>query len=229
MLKGNYHSVAQKIYISKLHIEDHFMNKFFGKYFLLMTLLSSLFYSCENPTSPDPIYYQISNTPIITGIVRTGSDSPEPLGIIGSPNEKSELSVNVAVNTSNMGSSIPKNFNMSPLYPNPTDGSISIRYSLPYKSDVSVWVVRGKSPEESSNTNNTVYTNGYFITPSNNFIQELSSRTAYAGSYAIIWDIRDQKGNILPDGYYRIYLVVNGNLMWRDLWIYKHAGEEGYY
>lgn len=203
------------------------MKKSGKKYILFITLL--LLYSCDNPVNQDPVYYQISNPPIITGIVRTGPDSPEPLGIIGSPNEKSSISINKVSSTTNIASSIPQNFKMSPLYPNPTNGSVDIRYSLPYKSNISIWVVRGKSLEESLNSSRTTYTNGYFITPSNNFIQKLGSRTSDAGNYSMVWDIKDHDGNKLPDGYYRIYLVVNGNLMWRNLWIFKHAGQEGYY
>ena len=197
------------------------MKKLFRKYFLLTPIIFSIFfYSCDNSVSVDPVYYEISNPPIITGIVRTGEDSPTPLGTIGSPNEKTTLSY-----SGNSNSMLPNKFIMSSPFPNPTDYSTTIMFSLPIKSKISIWVVRGKAVGEDF-IDHSIYSNGYFKVPSEQFSMKLDEGIKEAGRYAFIWQAKDQAGNQLPDGFYRIYLIINDNMLWRDVWLYHPANQE---
>ena len=200
------------------------MNKFCKKYFLLSSVIFSIFsYSCNNPVSPDPIYYRIANPPVITGIIRTGPDSPEPLGIIGTPNEKSTLSYS----GSPSNNALPNKYIMSSPFPNPTDYSTEIMYTLPVKSKISLWVVRSRTAGEDF-IDHSIYSNGFFKTPSEQFSLKLDGGTKDGGRYAFNWVTKDQSSNQLPDGFYRIYLVINNDLLWQDVWVYHTANQETY-
>ena len=186
--------------------------------FLLLPLLfvPMIFYSCSSPTSADPILTEIAYPPVITGIVVTGPDSPIELGTIGNPNGKLSLPFNGNLNNSQP---IPQVFRIFNLFPNPASNGTSILYSLPEKSLVSIWVVRGRMPGEDF-TDHALYEEGLFKTPSKQFSMNLYNGYPAAGFHNFIWNGKDQNGNQLPNGFYRIYVEINGNLLWEDCMIY---------
>ncbi len=197
------------------------MEKFEKHFFALFIIfLPVLFSSCKQ--SSNPVAYEIANTPIITGILVTGPDSPYPLRIIGTPNEKSTLTYNGPPDNK-----LPHRYSIEPPYPNPAYNGTNIRFTLPVQSNISLWVVRGRAPAESPN--HSAYLNGYYAVPSNRFSMKLMEGKKYAGVYTFLWDGKDQNRETLPDGLYRIYLSVDGGgLMWRDVMIYHSLGEQNF-
>jgi hypothetical protein len=187
------------------------MNKFIVCLTLFVTLLfSTMFYSCSNPVSPDPIAYYIANPPIITGIVRTGETDPSPLGIIGTPNPKSQL----------------RNYHMEAPYPNPTASGSKIYYAIPEDTYISIWIVKGRLAGENQ-TDYKFYSNGYFKSPPEMFSMKLFEGVRQAGVWVIEVNAKNLNGYVLPDGFYRIYIEISGEFMWQDLMVYSGAGQEG--
>jgi len=73
-------------------------------------------------------------------------------------------------------------FKVSPVYPNPFNPSTTITYFLP------------------NNDNNLVQVNVYDIT--GNLVRTLFNANQQAGNYSIVWDGKDNNGEIVPAGTY---------------------------
>jgi hypothetical protein len=190
--------------------------------YIIIFLFFFILNSCKNSASLSPIAYEMANPPIITGIIRTTPEGPFPIGTWGKPIEKGSLPFD-----GQPAPGIPSEYMMDALYPNPTDGAVIIRYILPVRTNISCWVVRGKTSGNATR-NGAAYLNGYFVVPNINFSLKLFEETSEAGAYQFTWSCKDKDNNLLPNGLYRIYLSVDGKLMWRDLMIYNGiGGEEG--
>jgi hypothetical protein len=169
------------------------------------------FYSCNNSNPTEANINIDLNPPLITGIVRTSEAGPRAIAIYGNPNEKSDIIENNKLN-----------FYIDSPYPNPTDGSTSISFYVPVKTNVLVWIIKGRlSVENASGSVN--YANSNYVSPFTNYFQILYQRDDDPGRYILIWSGRDQNGKILPDGVYRVYIEVNGQLMWRNIWLYRNV------
>jgi hypothetical protein len=177
---------------------------------IILILFSVVFYSCDDPVSPDPIAYYISNPPVITGFVRTGEASPDPLGVWGKPNGKHE---------------IPGGYYMTAPYPNPTDSYTNIYYAVPVESYVSIWIVKGRLPGEDEK-NYELFANGYFIKNDMKFSAQIFEGYRSAGSYRIGINLNDLSTGVVPDGLYRVYIEINGEFMWQDIMKYYLSGTE---
>lgn len=181
-----------------------------GSSFIIPILFPILFYSCDNPVSPDPIAYFISNPPVITGFVKTGESSPDPLGVWGKPNGKSE---------------IPGGFHMQTPYPNPTDRITTVVYSQPEEAYVSIWLVKGRLPDESE-SGYQLFTNGYFIKNNVKLSAKIYEGNRLPGIYHQGIDLNNLSTGTVPDGLYRIYIEINGEFMWQDVMKYHLSGTE---
>lgn len=187
-------------------------------------LFPFVFYSCnESAIEPDPSFFILSNPPVITGIVITGESSPEPLGVWGEPNEKG--SFDNGYGKSQDGESIPKGYSMISPFPNPTSDGFSLFYSLPVKTNVSIWIVRGILPGEK--TEPTLYANGYFNRPTSRFCKKIYEGVQGAGIYSKLISLNDETEEDLSLAFYRIYLVIDNYLLWRNVAKYDQAGTEG--
>jgi hypothetical protein len=180
--------------------------------FLPIVLIPFFLNSCKSPTSPELIINEIKSPPVITGIVIT-DETGEQVGVFGYPNERESLPSN-------------KYFRLDAPYPNPTYPSLKIDYAVPMKSNISFWVVKGTASVEIIN-NMAYYFNCQIFNSSNNYAIKLFEGVKDPGYYEISFDGKDKYGNILPDGFYRIYEDVNGELMWRNLMILNSEGPEG--
>ena len=179
---------------------------------LFIILLPVLFYSCNNsnPTEVNPIINIDLTPPLITGIIRTSETGPRAITIYGNPNEKSDIIENNRLD-----------FYIDSPYPNPTDGSTSISFYVPVKTNVLMWIIKGRLPVENA-SGSVNYANSNYVSPFTNYFQILYQRVNGPGRYILIWSGRDQNGKILPDGVYRVYIEVNGQLMWRNIWLYRN-------
>ena len=181
-------------------------------------ILPLLLYSCNSPTSVGEINFQTEEPPLITGIIRTSPDTPEPLAIYGVPNEQPEIFEEISQN-------IKAQFFISSPYPNPTDVSTQFKFGLPAGRNVTIWVVKGRLPGENVN-DNTIYANGNFASPKFHYYKVLEKKYFVPGIYSLVWDAKYDNGDPLPDGVYRIYIELDGQLMWRNVMIYHQAFTE---
>ncbi len=189
-------------------------------YLLFSILPIFLINSCNNPAGPNLIANALASPPIISGIIITGYDSPDPIGVLGKPNEKSSLPSSVFNKKSS--NSPARGCQVETPFPNPADGITYIFFSLPHEAKISVWVVRGIAATEVIN-NYSTYSNGYFNSCYKNYTKELiKEESKLAGSYRVDWDFENDNKNSLPDGFYRVYISVNGNLMWRNIMINRN-------
>lgn len=177
---------------------------------IILILFSVLYYSCDDPVSPDPIDYYISNPPVITGFIKTSEDSPDPLGVWGESNGKSEL---------------PGGYYMGVPYPNPTDRFTRITYGIPEESYVSIWIVRGRLPGESE-SGYKLFTNGYFAKNNIKLSAKIFEGNRVPGYYRQDIDLNNLSTGVVPDGLYRVYIEINGEFMWQDIMKYYLSGTE---
>lgn len=102
-------------------------------------------------------------------------------------------------------------------YPNPSNGYFSISYDIPDEGNVKITVVSALPPGSDPETHLTNYNNSTFVILGGNPIRTLLDQSLSQGSYNMPWDTRDDFGNKVPDGFYRIYLEWNEYLVWYDV------------
>jgi len=183
--------------------------------FIALLILPWLFFSCKSPTSVGEINLQTEEPPLITGIIRTSPDSPSSLAVYGVPNEQPEIVEEISQN-------VKSNFFMASPFPNPTDVSTNISFGLTVGRNVTIWVVKGRLPDENV-SDNTIIANGNFASPKFHYSKVLEKKYLQAGYYRIIWNAKYDNGDLLPDGVYRVYIEIDGQLMWRNVMIYHNA------
>ncbi len=186
--------------------------------FITLLILPWLFFSCNSPTSVGEINLQTEEPPLITGIIRTSPDSPNPIAIYGVPNEQPEIIEEISQN-------VKSKFFMASPFPNPADVSTDITFGLPVGRNVTIWVVKGRLPGENV-SDNTIIANGNFASPKFHYSKVIEKKYLQAGYYRIIWNAKYDNGDSLPDGVYRIYIEIDGQLMWRNVMIYHQVFTE---
>ena len=84
-------------------------------------------------------------------------------------------------------SSIPTEYSLKPAYPNPFDSLVTIHYSLPEDSDVTLKII-----DSAGNT-----------------VRMLGNADQAGGFYCISWDGRNDDGDIVESDLYRVFIYAN--------------------
>tara|TARA_B100000315_G_C14303798_1_gene463079 strand:+ start:85 stop:603 length:519 start_codon:yes stop_codon:yes gene_type:complete len=149
-----------------------------------LLLIVLLIVGCDSPTGSGNKIGGNSNFETIYGM----DESVNPTGIIGSGiwgecydqnyyrYSPDTMSISVAF-------PIPNDYAIEPPYPNPFVTSINLTFSLPTESESKILII---------NSNNSVIKT------------ILNESTLSAGYYSVIWDAKDEEGNQVEDGYYRV-------------------------
>ena len=82
---------------------------------------------------------------------------------------------------------IPTEYSLKPAYPNPFDSLVTIHYSLPEDSDVTLKII-----DSAGNT-----------------IRMLGNADQAGGFYCISWDGRNDNGDIVDSNLYRVFIYAN--------------------
>jgi len=108
-------------------------------------------------------------------------------------------------------------FRMSQLYPNPGNSSVSIEFATAMSGfSVKAWVVRILGPEESQNSTR-FYAGAEVFHDRSPVVRHLDFNYGpNPGRYVFSWDCKDDEGDIVPDGFYRIFVQLNDYILWRD-------------
>jgi len=95
--------------------------------------------------------------------------------------------------------SIPENYALLPLYPNPFNGEVTITFTLPEAGNVSMT----------------------FFNSRGQMIRTVSSQHYEAGMHQKTWDARDDNGISLPSGLYFCQLKINSQIFVRKMVIMR--------
>jgi hypothetical protein len=79
--------------------------------------------------------------------------------------------------------------------PNPTSGPLCIQYTLSTGNDVSLAV----------------------YSPKAELVRELVRESKPSGTYYVFWDLTDMDGAVVPNGVYRAYFSVGGDVSYGDI------------
>ena len=166
--------------------------------FLVVTLT---FISCSKEFENPLLHSPDSEMPVATGLFYTLENSPEVVAIWGNPSGNS--------------------------FCYPTIGaSTSIQFSLPNETRVTVWVDPARLPQQNSNDVINLL-NAYFKNESGLAVAILLDDIKNAGVYSLDYGFNDSEGNLLPEGFYRIYVQAADWLRWCD--VFNFRNESNYY
>jgi hypothetical protein len=198
---------------------------------LCLSLAIGLFVaSCSHPDeSTLPLHAPGPFTPVVTGLRITGPAGPVQIAVWGVPSDPASNGSTYSGGTGDVDSvepgPIPNRFDFYNTYPNPSDGSLAIAFALPRQSAVNLWIVRARW---SGNVNTDVVSIGgsTIPAPNNGAIRTfLHSYELSAGSYRAIWDGRNDNGEPVSGGFYRVYFQADGFTSWRDILLYRSLEE----
>jgi len=156
----------------------------------------------------------------VTGLNLTSS-SPAINGVWRSPSDKLYVHVSgTSTDTSQVFHiAVPSTEGLYCSYPNPTDGSAMISFSLPSTSSVTCWIVPAKLPEQSGGSDVQEYGGSTLPAPEGYAVSvPLYNRQMAPGMYTLQWNTTG-----FSAGFYRIYLQINDNdIYWNDVLLF-HA------
>ncbi len=183
-----------------------------SKLLLPVLLLFLIIQGCDNPAAITPG----SQLPIITtGIVITNESSPETIAIWGNPSSISSLDIGASPNTDSSQVYITKLQLYTP-YPNPSDGSQILPFSLPSPAEVKIWAETAYLPISSS-ANLPL---GIDYSPPYQRV-EIFDGVVSAGQISVNLNLKSKcRGGNMEQGFYRIFLLAeNKYLFYRDIYI----------
>jgi len=199
-------------------------------FFTGCTAVFFLFNSCNNSTGPDEESIFVFETPVINGIIITNSDSPDEIGRWRNPQYPPGIRYSVGkYSTENnveteVPHALPTILNIDHPFPNPTTDVVAIQYSLPVAAEVSVWIVKGRLPEEDPSGIKTG-SGGVFVSPKNQIAAVIiNNQSLTVGYYRVIFNGR-VGDEYLPTGFYRIYLKADNHLLWKDILIARSKAD----
>jgi hypothetical protein len=169
-------------------------------------------WSCRSPNSPLPFRAPNLQTPVATGIFITLETSPEIVGVFGKPSSNPTIG-NPGVDRLTSGD-VPSRFYLYVPYPNPSNGECAITFELPEQSRVAIYIVPAIFMSQESRI--VQFNNATIYTPGGLAIDILLDRNLPPGHHEVIWPGRNSDGDPVPDGFYRIYMDVNGHRLWQD-------------
>ncbi len=187
-----------------------------NRIFLFLVLMS--LNSCNNTTEPYQVTGSLYEIPVVPGLVITGKNSPDVLGIWRNPHlpdsyysyykKNNHIEVEVPV--------IP-NYILRIPYPNPTNHSNTINFSLPIETKVNLTLVKARLPEDKVKYFD-MYSGGSMIAPYNRkTIVLIDNKIMSAGSYEFSWSGKDEEGEKAESGFYRVYLKAGAQIRWCDI------------
>lgn len=182
----------------------------------ILALLVLSFLSCENPSDPLPLTSPDGRMPIITGLRITAERDPTEIDVWGTPNDMGiPASIpEVVTNKSDQPETVtpgvvPRTVSLEVPFPNPSNISVSIIFSIPIKMNTQIWIVPADLPTRLFSLSHQFQ--GYSIR------ELLHNSELQAGYYLFQWDGKDDSGKPVPAGLYRIYCKSGETLLWRDL------------
>ncbi len=122
---------------------------------------------------------------------------------------------------------LPVKMQMYYPYPNPASGGISIQYSVPKISTVSLWIVPA-TLGQSASENTSLLPGQVFLSEnqSGSIVTRLINEYKLdPGRYMIHWSGTNSKGNPVPSGFYRIYCQIDEHLFYADIFIYRQISD----
>jgi len=181
------------------------------KYCRILLIISFLVISCSGPTNEND--YQVglfSQLPVVTGIIET-NEVGEALGVWGYPN--------FPPNIDKKDNGIHTVLSMGNPFPNPTNGSVRIPFQC-NRTDkpIKIWVAPARAIYQSDPQFKN-HAQAIIINPLNRNERILLNQKVASGFAEIVWDGLNSYGKKVPDGFYRIYIEFDGNLLWRDIFM----------
>lgn len=198
---------------------------------LVFLFLGFIFLSCSKDDSGLVTPFE-SQSPVVTGIWLTYETGPEVIGSWGYPSDPptlyrtdfSKTNLNKSSST-NDELAIPTFVTMDVPYPNPTQNSCAIRFSIIELSKVNIWIVKARFINEKNNSYE--YSNGAVCINSNNQpVRKIIEDKNYdVGFYSYIFDGNDNDGNPLPAGFYRVYFSAGNTTEYHDIFLFREFAD----
>jgi len=159
---------------------------------------------CSDSDTYNPIYAQYVGPPVVTGMIFT-DERGNYAGVWGEPTST------VAV------------------FPNPTNGPVTIARELKKACRVWVWIVKAYGPGESYDPLISSG-GGVAYVPYGAPVRVLIENEYFeAGVLQIVWDCTDDFGDVVPSGFYRIYTARGNSLEWGDFLLARDCSDLPYY
>ncbi|MEA1987437.1 MAG: hypothetical protein U9N76_08120 [Candidatus Marinimicrobia bacterium] len=186
---------------------------------VLLFIILLLLYNCQSPSDSTNLWAPDGRTPVVTGFYKT-DESGNIIETYGIPSESDQ---NIQLD------------NCEPVrigtpFKNPFGSYTQLDFSFACQADIAIFVVPAKLPHEPTSSY-TLNSNGI-----NKIAEGLSIRTIYEkkdempGRYPFSWDGKDDFGNEVSSGFYRIYFKVNDYYFWKDvLFIDRNFTNFSYY
>lgn len=199
----------------------------------ILFILIGFFISCSNPTE-DSFIINFKDIPIVNALVIT-NETGVILGVWYNPgynltfkktqdlgNEKQNVKIpenNAKIAGIDDGDIIPTGFSADTPFPNPGNKSIVFRFTLPYTTNVSIWIGPATLGNDIDKDVETIG-NHVFIKDDKIMVKEFASSLELpAGYYHRVWHSDDYTGNPVPSGFYRVYFLLDQYLVYRDVFI----------
>jgi hypothetical protein len=185
-------------------------------------------YSCSNSAEPDGAFYINSEVPVIKGIIITNFYGPEEIGRWRNPQYPPGIYYGFGNNNKiyNTGeeSLPPDEMNMDNPFPNPTTDGVVIRFSLPVSAEVSIWLVKGRLPEENPSPTVTG-SGGVFVSQKDKISAIMIEKEKLSvGFYERVFTGKIGE-EYIPTGFYRLYLKADKHLFWRDVLVARSKAD----
>lgn len=173
---------------------------------LLFAISSLLSAGCA---SDNPIQYECSLMPIVTGLWVTREDAvgTKQWGEPGYPNPDVSTPIGPPIS----------GFKVSNIYPNPCQFWTKFRVTIPAPANVKIWATTAQllGELEGSSTAGSIDRS----TSAQVVATILESSTLEPGVHEFKWELNDKNGNPLPAGFYRIYFQYDNKVVPRDIFI----------
>jgi hypothetical protein len=182
---------------------------------IIISFVLCLFTSCSDPADAlnEPEFQ--FDVPVVTGLFITSAEGPEIIATWRNPSSNNSGGTTQVNNEP--GLVVSMNYRLYVPYPNPTNVSCCIHFTVPRLSHVKIYLVPAQL-EQSFPDNSENILSGIYSKPGSISVITLIDNNLNAGSYLCTLD-----GNQLPDGFYRVYMKVGEERLWHDILIAKDS------